>query len=63
VRNYEFANKEMVDFGFSRRSRSALLVRPDDRSHDFIETAFLNAGYAVKLFTDEVSAISWLEKA
>jgi len=61
VDNYEFAYREMPDFGFSRQSRSALLVRPDDRSHDFIETAFLNAGYLVKLFRDAAAAIAWLE--
>ena len=63
AQNYDFAYSELADFGFSRNSLSALLVRPNDRSHDFIETAFRNAGYPVKLFTDEVSAISWIEKA
>jgi hypothetical protein len=61
--NYDFAYREMASFGFSRRSCSALLVRPNDRSHDFIETAFRNAGYVVRLFSDEASAIAWIEKA
>jgi len=60
--DYIYAYKEMAHFGFSKAMRSALLVSPDDRSHDFIETAFRNAGYIVKIFTDESSAISWLEK-
>jgi hypothetical protein len=62
VDNYEFAHQELPNFGFPKSSRSAFLVRPDDRSHDFINTAFFNAGYVTKLFSDEASAISWLEK-
>jgi hypothetical protein len=60
--DYTYAYKEMDRFGFSRTMRSALLVSPDDRSHDFIVTAFQNAGYMIEHFTDEGSAISWLEK-
>lgn len=61
VDNYEFAHKELTEFGFPKGSRSAFLVQPNDKSHDFINTAFFNAGYTTKLFTDEVSAVSWLE--
>jgi len=59
--NYFFANKDIGDFGFPRASLSAFLVCTDDTSHDFITTAFLNAGYMVKLFTDEETAVKWLE--
>jgi len=62
VDNYEFAHGEIAEFGFPKSSRSAFLVRPNDRSHDFINTAFFNAGYVTKLFTDEASAVSWLDK-
>jgi hypothetical protein len=62
VDNYEFAHTEIAEFGFPKGSRSAFLVQPDDRSHDFITTAFSNAGYATKLFTDEASAMSWLDE-
>lgn len=62
VDKYEFAHKEVARFGFPKRSRSAFLVRTDDRSHDFITTAFFNAGYVIQLFVDEASAIAWLEK-
>ena len=62
VDNYEFAHKEISGFGFPKDSRSAFLVRPDDRSHDFITTALFNAGYVTKLFSDEASAVAWLEK-
>lgn len=62
VDNYEFAHQEMTDFGFPKSSRSAFLVRPDDNSHDFINTAFYNAGYVTRLFTDEAAALAWLEE-
>ena len=60
--NYEFANKEISGFGFPKESRSAFLIREDDNSHDFIEAAFQEAGYDVKIFVDESSAVSWLKK-
>jgi hypothetical protein len=60
LENYTFAYDEMNDFRFPKDARSALLTDPDDRSHDFMETVFNNAGYAVRLFTDEAAAIAWL---
>jgi hypothetical protein len=62
VDNYEFAHKEIANFGFPMTSRSAFLVRPDDKSHDFINTAFYNAGYVTRMFIDEAEAIAWLEQ-
>jgi hypothetical protein len=62
VDNYEFARKEITKFGFPTSSRSAFLVRPDDKSHDFINTAFFNAGFVTKMFADEASAIAWLQQ-
>lgn len=62
VDNYEFAHKEITVFGFPTTSRSAFLVRPDDKSHDFINTAFYNAGYVTRMFVDESEAIAWLEQ-
>ena len=62
VQNYNFATEGISDFGFPHDSRSAFLVSPDDTSHDFITTLFLNAGYRVKSFTDEEAAKSWLMK-
>jgi hypothetical protein len=59
--NYEFAYEGLDAFGFPRDSRSALLVAPDDDSHDFLETLFKNAGYSVRLFHDEAQAVAWLE--
>ena len=62
VKNYNFAYRDIEEFGFPRASRTAFLVGKNDRSHDFITTAFLNAGYNVKLFNGENSAIKWLEE-
>jgi len=59
--SYEFAYRDMEKFDFPKGARSALLTDPGDRSHDFMETVLLNAGYFVRLFTDEHAAISWLE--
>jgi hypothetical protein len=62
VDNYQFAHKEIADFGFPTSSRSAFLVRPDDQSHEFINTAFYNAGYVTRMFIDEAEAVAWLEQ-
>lgn len=60
-RNYEFAYRELDNLGFPRDSRTALLVAPNDSSHDFMETLFKNAGYSVRLFRDAAEAVTWLE--
>ncbi len=60
--NYFFANEDIQKFNFPRNTRSAFLVSPDDHSHDFITTAFLNAGYIVAQFSSEEEAIKWLIK-
>lgn len=38
----------------------ALLVSPDDHSHDFIETVARNAGLNVTIFTDLQAAKAYL---
>ena len=58
--NYQFAYEDMDNLGFPRNARSALLTDPDDKSHDFMETLFRNAGFNVRLFSNEHSAIAWL---
>ncbi|MET0068682.1 MAG: hypothetical protein ABW096_01480 [Candidatus Thiodiazotropha sp.] len=58
--NYQFAYHDMKEFGFPKDSRSALLTDPDDRSHDFMETVFKNAGYSIRIFTDLEHALAWL---
>lgn len=58
--NYFFANQKIQSFDFPKMSRSAFLTQPSDNSHDFITTAFKNAGYAVAKFTSEEEALKWL---
>lgn len=60
--NYTFANEDMKNMDLQRDVRSAILVDPDDKSHDFVETVILNAGYIVRIFHEEAEAISWLEE-
>jgi hypothetical protein len=39
----------------------AVVVAQGDHSHDFIETVARNSGLNVKLFTDRVEAMAFLE--
>jgi hypothetical protein len=58
--NYYFANQDIQTFSFPRGSYSAFLIAPSDNSHDFITTAFMNAGYVVSKFVNEDEAVKWL---
>lgn len=60
--NYKYAYKDMEDLNLRRDIRSAILTSKGDRSHDFIETVAQNAGYNVRIFSDEETAISWLSE-
>lgn len=62
IENYLFAYEDTTLLDMPRDIRSAMLVGEGDHSHDFVETAFQNAGYNVKIFTDESSAVKWLEE-
>ncbi|NCU00181.1 hypothetical protein [Candidatus Macondimonas diazotrophica] len=61
VQNYHFANADMTALDLQRDVRSAMLVALWDHRHDFVETFTQNAGYGVRLFRDEATAIAWLE--
>jgi hypothetical protein len=61
-KTYTYTYEEMRDLNFARSARVAILVSPDDQSHDFIETVNRNAGYNVRVFREEDAAISWLEE-
>ena len=64
IDNYNFAYKDLlVDPGIDRLARVALLVDPQDNSHDFMETAARNAGFNVTIFRDREEAIRHLLKA
>jgi hypothetical protein len=61
--NYNFAYSDMPDNpGIDRSARVALLVAPEDHSHDFVETTCRNAGLNVTLFRDRDEAIRHLVK-
>ena len=60
LRNYKLAHEDMARLHFSRSASLAILASEGDHSHDFVETAVRNAGYDVRLFSDEATAIDWL---
>jgi hypothetical protein len=59
---YNFAYRDADRIGLVRDVFSAILVDPKDKSHNFVELTMRNAGYNVKLFTDEESALKWFEE-
>jgi hypothetical protein len=62
VDQYEFAYRDMQStVEIDRYARVALLVAPEDHSHDFIVTVCVNSGLNVALFTDMQQAIHFLK--
>jgi hypothetical protein len=59
---YDLAYRNGALQGLSRGWRYAFLSSPDDRSHDFLEVVFGNAGYNAKMFVDRGAALAWLVK-
>ncbi|MFC1812895.1 hypothetical protein ACFL03_09395 [Thermodesulfobacteriota bacterium] len=60
LEQYLFGYEDMNQFGLDRGSRIAVLADANDKSHNFIETIFVNAGYHCRIFTDEDAASKWL---
>jgi len=60
--NYEYAYEEMPKQQLSTTARCALLVAPEDHSHDFVELIARNAGYNVRLFRNFDQAAAWIRK-
>jgi hypothetical protein len=60
IHDYNFAHHDMKFLNIPRNHRAALLVDPDDQSHQFIETVMVNTGYDARLFRDKHAAITWL---
>ena len=60
LEQYLFGYEDMDRFGLDRGSRIAVLADANDKSHDFIETVLVNAGYHCCLFTDDDAASDWL---
>lgn len=63
LENYNHAYKDPDNLHLLTDIRSAILVSEGDQSHNFIETTFLNAGFNIKIFTDESVAVKWLEES
>ena len=62
VDDYAFATADMENDAINHLARVALLVSPDDHSHDFIETVLKNAGQNVTIFRDREAAEAFLRK-
>jgi len=62
VENYNFAYHDMAQMNLQRDIRSAILVGPEDTTHEFVVTVTKNAGYNVQVFRDETAAIVWLSE-
>jgi hypothetical protein len=62
VEDYTFATADMDIEAIDHLARVALLVAPDDHSHDFIETVFRNAGLNVTIFRSREAAEEFLRK-
>jgi hypothetical protein len=63
VEDYDIAYYRLQELGFTRDSKSAILVDPDDKTHDFFETCTMNAGYNWRIFSDADLASQWLDSA
>jgi hypothetical protein len=60
-KTYQFAYKDIAEVpGISMNVRVAVLVSPEDHSHDFVETVTKNAGQDITLFRDRELAIKHL---
>jgi 3-deoxy-D-manno-octulosonate 8-phosphate phosphatase KdsC-like HAD superfamily phosphatase len=58
--NYIYAKQEVQKIEPSYLNKIAMLVSPNDKSHDFVETVLRNAGHNVLIFNDEEKALGWL---
>jgi hypothetical protein len=59
--NYDLAYKDLDEMGIDRGIKSAILVDPEDESHDFAVLVLRNAGFNARKFVDEPTAVAWLE--
>ena len=60
--NYDMINRDLDgNPNIDRRVKVALLVAPEDHSHDFTETVARSDGYNVSLFRCREDAISFLK--
>ena len=57
LRNYKYVYDDMKNPGINQSARTAMLVSPNDHSHDFIEALFRDARIDVTLFYDRDLAL------
>jgi len=58
---YLIAYKDLERVGYHRHWKTALLISPEDDSHNFLELVATNAGYTLKVFRNINKAFAWLE--
>lgn len=59
--DYVFVNQDLQhQIKFNRSARTAVLVSPEDVSHDFILTVAMNAGLNINVFRDRDDALEFL---
>jgi hypothetical protein len=62
IENYQFTYEDLRGTNeIDRAAVVAIVVDPEDHSHDFIETLSINSGLNVTLFRDKVKAIEFLK--
>jgi hypothetical protein len=60
-KSYQYAYEDTKNIpGINKNARVAMLVSPEDHSHDFVETVLRNSGHNVTLFRDRGLAIQHL---
>lgn len=62
LENFRFANEDMTELGLQKNVRCAIMVDEDDGTHNFVETLIRNAGYNVRIYSNEKKAMLWLEE-
>jgi hypothetical protein len=57
LRNYKYVYDDMKNPGINQAARTAMIVSPNDHSHDFIEALFRDARIDVTIFHDRDLAL------
>ena len=60
--NYSFAYEDLKKANINKVACVALIVDPEDNSHNFLETVLRNAGHNVTLFRHWESAVHYLKE-
>ncbi len=63
IDNHKFAYKDMNVPDINKLARIAMLVDPEDHSHDFIEVVTRNSGLNVKKFISLEEAVRFLSES